>query len=213
MKKAITILAIFAIVIGSIFAANQTENHSIKLHTTIDEVVPVFHLVYKSASGTASSQVAIQTAEQSTNGSNAAFTANGAHDYTTESRSAVEVGDIAKGPITVNFDVTISNPAKIVRAYDLTLNATGFAVTHDGSPATTAITSKTLSGYAEHNGVNVTEKTANSIATATFTGKTCDDSTVLATYKVVYAQDRDADPTNAGATYTADVTLTITTTV
>ena len=213
MKKAITILAVLIVLVGAVFATTQEENHSIKLHTTVDEIVPIFHLVYKSATGTASSQVAIQAAEQTTNGNNVAFADHGAHDYTTEGRGSVEVGDISQGPITVLFNVTISNPAKIVRAYDLELDATGFAVTHNGVGATTSITSKTLAGYGDHNGVSVAEKTANSIATATFTGKTCDASTVLATYQVVYAQDRDADPTNAGATYTSDVTLTITTTV
>jgi len=209
MKKAITILAALIVLVGAVFAETQTETHSIQLHTTVEKVEPIFHLVYVSSDGTAATGATIATGEKATNSSNVKFTDGAERDYA----SALEIGDISKGAITVVFKVTLSNPAKLVQAYDLALDATGFAVTHNTTPATTAITSKTLSGFAAHNGVNVIQKVANSTATATFTGKTCDESTVLANYQVVYTQDTEADPTNAGATYTSDVTLTITTSV
>ena len=214
MKKAITILAVLIVLVGAVFAEIQTENHSIKLHTTVDPVVPVFHLNFKDVTATAAAGAALAADDaQSTNGGNTAFANNGAHTYTAESRAALEVGDISKGAITVNFDVTISNAAKIYRSYDLTFGATGFAVTKNNSPVTTAAPTPTLAGFGDHTGVSVSQKTQNVAATAAFNGTTCEADTVLATYKLVYAQDPAVDPTNAGATYTADVTLTITTTV
>ncbi len=216
MKKAITILAIIAIVVGSIFAANQTENHSIKLQTVIDPVVPAFQLTNSSVTGNNSdgSTTGIGT-QQWTNkpaapATPASFVNNGNHTYTAESRDAVLVGDISRYNVSAVFDVLLVNKAKEKKSYTVTLSAGSFNTKVNGAANATAPASHAVSGLGTKQGV--TTSGSGDSFTAAFNGTTCNqetDSTTLAQYTVTYDKRAEIDP----GTYTADITMEITTTV
>lgn len=209
MKKAITILAILAIVVGAVFA-DTVETHNIKLHTTVGSVVPVFHLVENSITAKASngSDIADETV-RSTNSANADF-AQATRTLTPD--NAVEVGDITKANIVVSFDVTVSNAAKIVKNYTLAFTATGFDVNKNGQPYTTAVPTPAYTPNAQ---LTAASGVVMDGYVAKFNGTTCSESgTKLATYQLTYAKDTTVDPTsNANdATYQSTVSMTITTT-
>ena len=71
MKKAITILAVLIVLVGAVFAETLTETHSIKLHTTIDEVLPIFQFSNTSLTGAKDSAgQAVANVQKTTNNTN-----------------------------------------------------------------------------------------------------------------------------------------------
>jgi len=213
MKKAITILAMIAIIAGAVFAdpAPQTETHTIKLHSTVGGVVPVFHLVENSITAVKADDSALSDATvRETNASDVKFTDGASRTLTPD--TAVEVGDITKANIVVSFDVTVSNAAKIYKDYTLAFSATGFEVNKNGQKTTTAVPGEV---YTANDQLVLADGVTMNGKVAKFNGTTCSESgTKLATYVLTYAKDTTVDPTSDlnNATYQSTVSMTISTT-
>lgn len=221
MKKVLTILVVLALVCGAAFAA---ETHKITLRSTIGEVLPVFQLVRAAYAGTATDGTAVTAASETTN-TTGGIDANGVTedgirynvaDDAAYSLRELEVGDLSKYDVDVTFDVRISNAAKSVRVFTLTFEAGDFSVSRNKVVGTHAATTTDLS--ANENLVaasGVTTEANGQVLTATFNGTTLSENgTLLGSYNVVYPADSRIDPSvgnTTNATYTADITLTITT--
>jgi len=214
MKKAITILAVLIVLVSAVFADEPTqkvETHTIKLHSTVGGVVPVFHLVENSITAVKADNTDLSDdTVRATNASNVKFT-DGA-SRVLDPDTAVEVGDITKANIVVSFDVTVSNAAKIYKDYTLAFSATGFDVNKNGQRKTTAAPGEEYTANAQlvlADGVTMNGKVAK------FNGTTCSENgTKLATYVLTYAKDPTVDPTSDlnDATYQSTVSMTISTT-
>ncbi len=217
MKKVLTILVVLALVCGAVFAdelpvQGAAETHTVKLHTTVGIVNPIFQLQATSLTAKAADDsdvtlAAVVNTNVDTN-SNAKFKNGEAHDVA----DAIEAGDISKNAIVVNFDINLLNAAKLVKSFDIQLEATGFDVNKNGSRTTTADPTPVLTpATITENGVVATEKTENAVFTATFNGTTC-EAVTLAAYKLTFAKDPAVDPTSDKnqATYKSTVTMTVT---
>ena len=221
MKKVLTILVVLALVCGAVFAV-ETETHKITLKTTIGEVLPVFQLVREAYTGTATDGSAVNAAEDITNTENG-INENGivedgirfvdAAEYALDD---LEVGDLSKYDVDVTFNVRISNAAKSVRVFTLTFDAGAFSVSRNKTVGSQAATTTALSANTNLVAASGVIAAANGqVLTATFNGTTLSENgTLLGTYNVVYPADSTIDPSfgnTTEATYTADITLTITT--
>ena len=213
MKKVLTILVVLALVCGAVFAdtlpeQGNTETHTVKLHTTVGLVNPIFQLQAKSLTAKNASDEDVSLAE-AVNTNTATKFANGeTHDVA----DAIEAGDISKNAIEVVFDINLLNAAKLVKSFDIELSATGFDVNKNGSKTTTAAPTPVLTPETiTENGVEAEEKVENSVFTATFNGTTC-TAVTLAEYTLTYAKDPAVDPTSNlnDATYQSTVTMTVT---
>ena len=220
MKKVLTILVVLALVCGAVFAV-ETETHKITLRSTIGEVLPVFQLVRAAYTGTATDGSAINAAAETTNtegGINEkGIVEDGIRfkDTAEYALTLLEVGDLSKYDVDVTFDVKISNDAKSVRTFTLTFDAGAFSVSRNkvvGSQAATTTTLSANDSLVAASGV-ITEANGQ-VLTATFNGTTLSENgTLLGSYRVVYPADSRIDPSvgnTTEATYTADITLTIT---
>lgn len=213
MKKVLTILVVLALVCGAVFAddlPNQgaAETHTVKLHTTVGIVNPVFQLQATSLRAVAADDTDVTLAEAVSTNTATKFADGGAHDVA----DAIEAGDITKNAIAVSFDVNLLNAAKLVKVFDIELSATGFDVNKNGSRTTTAAPTPVLTPETiTENGVEADEKVENSVFTATFNGTTC-TAVKLATFALTYAKDIAVDPTSDlnQATYKSTVTMTVT---
>ena len=223
MKKVLAIFVVLALVCGAVFAVD-TETHKITLRTTIGEVLPVFQLVREAYAGTATDGTAVAATAETTN-TTGGINANGvvedgirfvdAADY---ELAELEVGDLSKYDVAVDFTIKVSNAAKSVRTFTLTFNAGDFSVSRNKVVGPQAATTKTLTANdALVAADGVTTSAADQVLTAVFNGTTLtpgNTGTVLGTYSVVYPKDSRIDPSvgnETTATYTADITLTITT--
>ena len=215
MKKAITILAILIVLVSAVFAA---ETHSIKLQTVVDEVLPVFQMTntdleaYKDVDGV---KTAVQNVPQTTNEAEADVNLNnGNHTYTADSRDAVNVGDLSKYDVEVEFTVYIANKAKTLNDYRLTFTAGAFAVERGSNNAagTLAAGAPVITGLGAQVGTNdetsVTTSNQSTYVLVDFNGNECVADTPIAVYTVQYEHDPSINPKAAG--YFADITLEIT---
>ncbi len=221
MKKVLTILVVLALVCGAVFAA-ETETHKITLKTTIGEVLPVFQLVRAAYASTATDGTAV-TADSETTNTTGGINANGIVEDGKRFRDTaeyvltdLEVGDLSKYDVDVTFTIQVSNAAKSVRVFTLTFEAGDFSVSRSRNVESHAATTTALSAnenLVEASGV--TTEANGQVLTATFNGTTLSENgTLLGTYNVVYPADPTIDPSvgnTTNATYTADITLTITT--
>ena len=220
MKKVLTTLIVLALVCGAVFAA---EAHKVTLKSTVGEVLPVFQLVRAAYTGTASDGAEFTTAEETTNttgGINAnGIVEDGKRFIDTEYElTQLEVGDLSKYDVDVTFTVKVSNAAKSLRTFTLTFNAGDFSVSRNKVVGSQAATTKTLTANEALVAADgVTASADDQVLTAVFNGTTLtpgNKGTVLGSYNVVYPSDSRIDPSvgnETTATYTADITLTITT--
>ena len=221
MKKVLTILVVLALVCGAVFAA---ETHKITLKSTIGEVLPVFQLVRAAYAGTATDGRAV-TAEEDFTNKTGGINANGVVedgirysvvDDAEYALADLEVGDLSKYDVDVTFNVRISNAAKSVRVFTLTFDAGAFSVSRNKVVESQAATTTALSANTNLVAASgITAAVNGQVLTATFNGTTLSENgTLLGTYNVVYPADSTIDPSvgnSTEATYTADITLTITT--
>lgn len=214
MKKAIAILAIMVVLVGVVFAADEA--HTIKLKTKITGDDPVFSL---SAAYVASEN---STITASTNTQDIAFS-----NTTYEGDRTIDVADLSKNSVTVNFAAQLANDAKTVKVYNLEFvpgpfaakiyNEQGNEEPYSIYPNSNTTTGALIENF-ETNRKGVTATAVTSTLTdgqisfttdLTFNGKVC-TSGDLATFKVVYDQVTDKDLVKGD--YTANVQMTISTT-
>lgn len=217
MKKVLAILVVLALVCGAVFAddlPNQgdKETHTVKIHTTVGLVNPMFQLEATSVTAKAADDTDVSLAQvvdtNVASNPNAKFEDGVSHDVAT----AIEAGDISKDDIVVTFDIKLLNAAKLVKSFDIKLEATGFEVNKDGVKQFTDVPAAVLAPKTiTDNGVTAAEKVENSIFTASFTGKTC-TAVTLADLELTYAKDEAVDPTSNknDASYQSTVKMTVT---
>lgn len=210
MKKAITILAVLIVLVGAVFAA---ETHSIKLKTVVDEVLPAFQLSNTALTAKNSAGETMAKQQQYTNANKAAVDVeDGDYRAATEHRADVNVGDLSKYNVEVEFTVYVANKAKTLKDYRLAFTAGAFAVERDGEAGTLAAGAPVLSGTGAKNGTNgqksVETSDKSTYVLADFNGNECVADTPIAVYTVNYTADPSIDPKAEG--YFADITLEIT---
>jgi hypothetical protein len=211
MKKAITILAILAIVAGAVFADNLPENdasevHQIRLKSVVGSVLPQFSLVAQEAENGETAQTnegAVKFKDEASYGVNPAI--------------VYEVKDISKDDIDVTFTAKLLNKAKTGGTYSLAFQAGSFTdvwkvadgvVTKDNTvPVKTKELTAASGNTAAKTGV-VIGNPENDEITVKFNGQECVEGD-LANYHVVYKSDNTVVDNN-GVGYFADVKLTIT---
>jgi hypothetical protein len=213
MKKAITILAILAIVVAAVFADtlpenNASETHQIRLKTVVGSVLPQFRLVAQENVENAT------TAQTNTGETPVKFTDRA--EYGVSTPIVYQVSDISTGDIDVTFTAELLNKAKTGGTYTLAFNAGAFTdvwkvengvVTKNNSvAATTKELAKAVEGAAT-TGIVIGDPSDETI-TIKFNGQECVEGNI-ANYHVVYEQDNKVIDNN-GTGYFADVTLTIT---
>ncbi|MBQ3696947.1 MAG: hypothetical protein II883_03425, partial [Spirochaetales bacterium] len=124
MKKAITILAVLIVLVGAVFAA---ETHSIKLKTVVDEVLPAFQLSNTALTAKNSAGETMAKQQQYTNANKAVVDVeDGDYKAETEQRADVNVGDLSKYNVEVEFTVYVANKAKTLKDYRLAFTAGAF---------------------------------------------------------------------------------------
>ncbi len=130
MKKAITILAVLAIVVGAVFAVDPVdpEVHSIRIKSTVERVPPKFQMVYSITT----SEPNFTKQEGTTNND---ATKN---DWSVQSyvdTTAKEVSDISKYNITGTFTAKVITDVKLMatdtQTYKLTWKAEPLTQTTD----------------------------------------------------------------------------------
>ncbi len=221
MKKAITILAVLIVLVGAVFATNSSEAHSIKLHTTIAEVLPVFQFSNTALTGAKNSAGAtVANVVKTTN------TTNGGTEFTNTAsynEGPVEVGDLSKYGISATFTVSVANQAKTVRSFGLAFEAGAFEVSRGKVAGTHPAASHSASPASRVEADGVTVSGSGDALTADFNGTTLSATAanrVLGTYEVTYNADPTIDPSVGNTTenaqgqvvsYTADIKVTITT--
>ncbi len=111
MKKAITVLAIIAIVAGAVFAA---ETHKVQIKSVVDPVDPVFQWVFISGTGSDVTEGTVFT-----NDGEAVYDAD--EPYVIDGNNAIELSSIAEEALTVVFDARLLTDVKLARGaiYDL----------------------------------------------------------------------------------------------
>ena len=216
MKKAITILAVLIVLVGAVFAA---ETHSIRLKTVVDEVLPAFQLsntaltAFKDVDGV---KTAVVNVKQYTNAAKDEVDVDdGDHTYGTESRADVNVGDLSKYDVEVQFTVYIANKAKTLKDYRLAFTAGSFAVERDGVSLNQTLPpadDPEITGLGAQDGTNgeqsVETSDKSTYVLVDFNGNECVADTPIAVYTVQYEHDPSIDPKAEG--YFADITLEIT---
>jgi len=212
MKKAITILAVIAIVACAVFAdnlpaQNASEEHNIRIKTTVSSVLPQFSL----ENGTAKTNSTENEANRFANGAQ--------YGDPNGDIQVVNVQDISAENITTTFTAKLINEAKTAGTYTLSFSAGNFENVWkmvDGqlvknatiAPSTTVAPSVTKATQgAAGNGITIANPVNTSIK-VTFNGKVCTAGDI-ATYSVQYDQDENVVD-NDGAGYTADITMTVT---
>lgn len=201
MKKAITILAIIAIVAGTVFAA---ETHTIKIKADVTEVLPAFQLVLEAPADT-----------ETTNDSKVVFTENA--NYAENTAKDVNF-NLDKGG-TVNLSAKLANEAKTLKAFDIAFSMGDFDVTiNNGTPHTLSPTITTTAPDVDIQGISSVVKVsqdADADVRVTFNGSKVlvgDVGTALATAKYVYAALPEVDlkdPNDNGGFYEATVKMMV----
>ena len=239
MKKAITILAILAIVVGAVFA----ETHKIQIKADVTQIVPVFGLRYgENAATFTNSTTRIADDEdpnfqQYTNRYGLAEAVEGVGeegdpDYVAPvaevpytygyTSNAIDVGfNLDKGG-SVTVYACLLNPAKQIKTYLLTFGDGVFDVKRQGvtenqtlAPAsiTTAALANTAGCRATAGSAAASGETGNYVINVAFDGKTVaaatSDVLPLASAVYAYSADETIDMLAAGEFYYADIVLGI----
>ncbi len=230
MKKAITILAVLALVIGFAFANdpttsnpdNQTaaprqETHVIRIKSVVANIRPVFQLVLTGATSNVS---AVNTSGfgSMTNAGDAAnnLTPNrftGDNDYNPyDDDNAVDIGFSLSEGGSVTFVAQLGNATNTCERYNLQFSGGEFTgikrynrESENKGPSKIEITTGTV----PDSGIDSIEKGSANDVNVNFKGQIPSTTTLpltLATAKFVY----DGDKTIDSDTYYADVSMTVT---
>ena len=217
MKKVIAILAVMIVLVGAVFAA---ETHTIKVKSTIDEVLPVFQLMIDLT----------KSADYYTNANKVKFDNGTYAELTEDPDTAKDVEFSLENGGDVTVKCYLANLAKTTHKYTLAFSDGVFAVarnkvTLNQTRAPKSITTSTgdnvediytiTKGNALSNElVDPEDETqgykplTNQAIEVQFHGKTVETKDVVLAQAVFnYAPDTTIDP----GTYFADITLSITT--
>lgn len=206
MKKAITILAMIAIVACAVFAVNP-ESHSIKVKADVSEVLPVFQL--KLTTGTYNQQAG----ETYTTNSGKELFGTSNHEELTDQTAKDVNFNLDQGGV-VNVAVYIANNAKTEHAYTLAFGGGAFKKIYrhnvlgdDVEPTIASSNGDAIANfYTIATGDTILGN--NKKVVVTFQGKTIKNdqlSNALATATYTYEGDDEIDL----GTYYADISLTI----
>lgn len=216
MKKAITILAILAIVVAAVFAT--TETHNLQVVTEVPGSQPVFQLI-NGDDATKKTNTADNATKDGVEGLD--FAAN---TYTVDSAIDKTGTDISKNDVTGSVIARLNSYVKLANTtpYTLTFTANRLAssATHDGATfyinpvmSTTSNTSSVVPNTTSLDaGITLATTTALDVSGNTITGvytATMDTTNIeacdLFTFNFVYPAT-EAAPVD---TYTAYITLTV----
>ena len=213
MKKAITLILLFALLAGLAFA-NEEETHTIRLKSEVESVRPVIQLKITSVNGNSSNQAATNNAND---GNGNVFDGTNIYSYD----GTVEIFSINEGG-TVTFQAVLKNETNTNEVYQLSFGGGVFTG---------------VSRYGEENGVRGPEMIKTSVGTViddsrsgkgiqsialgagdttnkpvivSFLGPldkdvTYRDDVILAVAEYIYPEDKTINSN----TYYADVTLTV----
>lgn len=211
MKKAITILAILAIVVGAVFA----ETHSLTVSTTVAEVVPCFQLRY-GADGVHTNATADTNSINAKTYANV-WTANGQYGDLS-AQGAIDLNqDIAVDDVTADFYAVLAIGGKQTnKTYSLSFSAGSFDTKHNTILEATACSQSSLNNIVLNTHPTVVtsnattgndlEDGATQDCTITMVGAAAEEKIDLVKFSALWPRKPNAD----AGTYTANVTLTIT---
>ena len=128
MKKAITILAILIVLVGAVFATVNPEIHSVKIKSTVEQVLPQFQMAYSITTSEANFTDLTGTTNNETTKNNW-----GVQSYV--DATAKNVSDISKYNITGTFTAKVITDVKLkatdAQTYTLTWKAEPLTQTTD----------------------------------------------------------------------------------
>lgn len=211
MKKVIAILAIMIVLVGVVFA--ESENHTIKLRTSIGTDEPVFNLA-----------AAFEDTDTSVVSSVATNTKTAFADGSTYNKT-LDIADLSKESATVTFTAKLANKAKSEKQYTITFTPGPFNMKkYNGDNkedytlyANASSTGALISNFTDNRvGVSATDvaKTTEGqqisfSTTLTFNAKACVAGD-LAIFTITYDQvDSEIDLVKGD--YTADATMVVST--
>lgn len=213
MKKAITVIMIFALLAGFLFATQET--HTIRLKSVVENVRPVFQLKITSINDNSAE------GNTSTNaGNNGSKVFDGNNIYAFNDDNAIEIFSISKGG-SVTFQAVLANKTNTSETYSLSFGGGVFTNISrynekGGTRGPESIKTSLVTVIDESNknkGISSiefgTSDTQNKPVIVSFAGDldtgTFGNNVVLASAVYEYP----ADPTIDSDTYYADVTLTV----
>jgi hypothetical protein len=221
MKKAITILAIIAIVAGALFATSET--HTVRIKADVNVIKPVFGLMmdgdtYKTNTATLDGDTDYTGDYTTEFGRNASYGMTGEEN---DNDNALAVSFKLDQGGTVTFNAVLLNNAKEISQYDLTFGDGVFTVSKNGRPnqqhgpssvEVTAGSDITGLDIADGDDAGDYDKKVN----LDFDGKAISGVTnaapkTLATAVYTYPEDLTIDALADDEFYYADVTLTVAT--
>jgi len=214
MKKAITILAILAIVVSAVFAdpVPASETHTISVKTVVGEVTPSFQLKYTGA------DIRTNTAANNNSIDDQLYYGQFGSAPTYEAASVVNLNqDISVADVTASFRAVLAIGGKQNnKSYTLAFTAGAFDTEHNGDDEPTACSQTSLNnivGTSKENVVISNATTGNELddgntqtCTITMKGTAAEEKIDLVEFTAKWPRKADADV----GEYTADVTLVIT---
>ncbi len=223
MKKAITILAIIAIVAGAVFATSET--HTVRIKADVNAIKPVFGLMmdgnsYKTNTAALDGETDY-TGDYTTEFGRAA--SYGMTNEATANDSALAVSFKLDQGGTVTFNAVLLNNAKEISQYDLTFGDGVFTVSKNGignqqhGPSSVAVTKGSdITGLTITDGSATTPALYDKKINLDFDGKAISGVSnnapkTLATAVYTYPEDLTIDALPQDQYYYADVTLTVAT--
>jgi len=218
MKKAITILAMIAIVAAAVFAdpAPASEKHTLTVKTVVAEVIPSFQLKYVSNNAVYTNATA-DSNNINTQTYGGQFADQGAYgDQNTA--GVIDLNqDISRADVTATFRAVLAIGGKQKdKIYTLAFEAGAFNTTHNGGDDSTACSQTSLNNVVNNTKPTVVisaATTGNQLSngnskstTITMKGAAAEEKIDLVEFVAKWPRNEDADM----GEYTADVTLTIT---
>lgn len=200
MKKTIAILAVLVIALACVFADVTSETHKLTVQTTVSLVLPSFSFSAKN------NNVIVATNAQSAKFDTSESTDP---DFSGNATLVLANTDISNAAISQQFDIISKTVANYNGSFDLTVAATAFKGTDDND-TTYETVGDIAYVYAKLTPDASNHITTNAVAaekiTVTYKGKQVATDVGLGNVTITWPQDTAAIP----ATYTADVTLTVT---
>lgn len=195
MKKALALLTILLVLIGSVFAV--TELHTIRVKSVIPTVTPAFQLEFTKGMATGITVAVDVDSEVS--------------EYGTED-TAISVADISKENLDLLFTVKLANKAKCTDIFNIQFTAGPFAVRRNGQPGYLNPDENPVvdaaKDIADRIGVKAIDISDESLKLR-FNGADCTTGS-LATFRVQFTADSTIDDNDEGEYYYADICLEVT---
>lgn len=215
MKKAITLIFIFALLAGLAFATEQ-ETHTIRLKSVVQNIRPEIQLKITSVNGNSSSQGATNSAND---GRGNVF--DGTNNYSLGGSDGIEIFSISEGG-TVTFQAVLKNETNTNESYQLTFGGGVFTgvsrygeengtrgpetiTTSVGTEITASTSDKGIQSITLGSGESTNKPVIVSFHGALDKDVTYRNDVVLATAVYAYPEDKTINSN----TYYADVTLTV----